>query len=74
LDDLQMETCLRIGHLVKQELKHGIISTMAEKTVDYEIADINLAGLGAQRIAWAAKEMPVLLKIRSRITEFLFMQ
>lgn len=40
-----------------------------EKTVDYEIADINLAELGAQRIAWAAKEMPVLLKIRERFAK-----
>ena len=40
-----------------------------EKTVNYEIADINLAELGAQRIAWAAKEMPVLLKIRERFTK-----
>ncbi|MDA0773075.1 MAG: adenosylhomocysteinase, partial [Cyanobacteria bacterium] len=42
---------------------------MMEKTVDYEIADINLAELGAQRIAWAAKEMPVLLKIRERFAK-----
>ncbi|MBT6843626.1 MAG: adenosylhomocysteinase [Candidatus Melainabacteria bacterium] len=40
-----------------------------EKTVNYEIADINLAELGAQRIAWAAKEMPVLLKIRERFAK-----
>lgn len=35
-------------------------------TDNYEIADINLAELGQKRIDWAAKEMPVLLKIRER--------
>ncbi|MDD9898159.1 MAG: adenosylhomocysteinase [Candidatus Melainabacteria bacterium] len=39
---------------------------MVQTAENYEIADINLADLGAQRIAWAAKEMPVLLKIRER--------
>lgn len=39
---------------------------MATETIKYEIADINLADLGQQRIDWAAKEMPVLLKIRER--------
>lgn len=39
------------------------------QTANYEIADINLADLGAQRIAWAAKEMPVLLKIRERFKQ-----
>lgn len=38
-------------------------------TINYEIADINLADLGQQRIKWAAKEMPVLLKIRERFTK-----
>lgn len=38
----------------------------ATMTENYEIADINLADLGQQRIDWAAKEMPVLLKIRER--------
>ena len=39
---------------------------MVQTAENYEIADINLADLGAQRIAWAAKGMPVLLKIRER--------
>ena len=42
---------------------------MTENTMEklnYEIKDINLADSGMQRIAWAAKEMPVLLKIRER--------
>lgn len=42
---------------------------MTENTMEklnYEIKDINLADAGVQRINWAAKEMPVLLKIRER--------
>lgn len=38
-------------------------------TINYEIADINLADLGQQRIKWSAKEMPVLLKIRERFNK-----
>ncbi len=34
--------------------------------IAHEIADIKLAKLGQQRIDWAAKEMPVLHKIRER--------
>lgn len=37
--------------------------------MNYEIADIKLADLGKQRIEWAAKEMPVLLKIRERFAK-----
>ncbi len=39
------------------------------KTLNYEITNIELAELGQQRIDWAAKEMPVLLKIRERFTK-----
>lgn len=39
------------------------------ETMNYEITDINLADLGKQRVIWAAKEMPVLLKIRERFTK-----
>ncbi len=39
------------------------------QTMNYEIKDINLADLGKQRITWAAKEMPVLLKIRERFAK-----
>ncbi len=39
------------------------------QTVNYEITDINLADLGKQRVIWAAKEMPVLLKIRERFAK-----
>lgn len=42
---------------------------MVQTTANYEITDINLAKLGGQRIAWAAKEMPVLLKIRERFAK-----
>lgn len=39
------------------------------KSIKHEIADINLAELGQQRIDWAAKEMPVLKKIRERFSK-----
>lgn len=39
------------------------------QVLNYEIADIKLADLGKQRIEWAAKEMPVLLKIRERFAK-----
>lgn len=39
---------------------------MTNATLNYDIANIELAELGQQRIDWAAKEMPVLLKIRER--------
>lgn len=42
---------------------------MTLTTEKYEIADIKLADLGRKRIAWAAKEMPVLLKIRERFAK-----
>lgn len=42
---------------------------MSTETLNYEIKDINLADLGRQRIDWAAKEMPVLLKIRERFSK-----
>jgi len=32
----------------------------------YDIADASLAGKGAQRIAWAAQDMPVLAKVKER--------
>ncbi len=41
---------------------------MTSQTIDFEIADIKQAELGRKRIAWAAKEMPVLLKIRERFS------
>ena len=34
--------------------------------INCDIKDINLAELGKQRIEWAAREMPVLRKIRER--------
>lgn len=34
--------------------------------LNYDIKDINLAGLGRQRIEWAGREMPVLKQIRER--------
>lgn len=33
---------------------------------DYDIADIQLAGSGTQRVAWAARDMPVLAQIKAR--------
>jgi len=42
---------------------------MSNQTLNYEIKDIKLADLGMQRINWAAKEMPVLLKIRERFAK-----
>lgn len=42
---------------------------MITTTTDYEIKDVQLAPLGRQRIAWSAKEMPVLLKIRERFAK-----
>jgi adenosylhomocysteinase len=37
--------------------------------LQYDIADISLAGLGKQRIAWADKNMPVLASIRERFSK-----
>ncbi len=37
--------------------------------MQYDIADISLAGLGKQRIAWADKNMPVLASIRERFSK-----
>ena len=34
--------------------------------MDYDIADIGLADDGEQRIAWAARRMPVLASLRAR--------
>ncbi|MGH7642813.1 MAG: adenosylhomocysteinase [Candidatus Dormibacteria bacterium] len=33
---------------------------------DYDVTDLKLAESGAQRVAWAARDMPVLAQIRSR--------
>ncbi|MGA7172028.1 MAG: adenosylhomocysteinase [Candidatus Dormiibacterota bacterium] len=33
---------------------------------DYDVADIKLAEAGAQRVAWAARDMPVLAQIKAR--------
>jgi len=33
---------------------------------DYDVADIKLAAQGDQRVAWAARDMPVLAQIRDR--------
>ncbi len=42
---------------------------MTTTTIPCEITDIKLAELGRKRIEWAAKEMPVLLKIRERFAK-----
>src|SRR5262245_27757294 len=42
---------------------------MANTTQSFEIADINLADKGQQRIDWAGKEMPVLKSIRERFAK-----
>jgi len=34
--------------------------------MNYDVKDLNLAGEGARRIAWAARDMPVLRLIRTR--------
>ncbi len=39
---------------------------MTTTSFEYSIADISLASLGAQRVKWAAQEMPVLKQIRER--------
>ncbi|MBI2324892.1 MAG: adenosylhomocysteinase [Chloroflexi bacterium] len=41
--------------------------TTITKTVAHDVADLTLADLGARRIAWAAREMPVLSQIRRRL-------
>ncbi|MDD4363966.1 MAG: adenosylhomocysteinase, partial [Atribacterota bacterium] len=35
----------------------------------YDIKDINLAGIGKKRIAWAENQMPVLTKIKNIFTK-----
>lgn len=42
---------------------------MVTMTQDYEVANIELAELGQKRIDWAAKEMPVLSKIKERFAK-----
>ncbi len=37
--------------------------------LNYDIKDINLAGVGKQRIQWAAREMPVLAQITERFRQ-----
>jgi len=37
--------------------------------INYDIKDINLAGVGKQRIEWAAREMPVLAQITERFRQ-----
>ena len=37
--------------------------------LNYDIKDINLAGVGKQRIEWAAREMPVLAQITERFRQ-----
>ncbi|MEN9234153.1 MAG: adenosylhomocysteinase, partial [Gloeomargarita sp. DG02_1_bins_92] len=43
--------------------------TATTKRVDCDVKDLGLAGLGRQRIAWAAREMPVLAQIRERFAQ-----
>jgi adenosylhomocysteinase len=42
---------------------------IATKPPAHDVTDIGLADLGARRIAWAAREMPVLAEIRARFTK-----
>ena len=41
--------------------------TTITKTPSHDVTDLALADLGARRIAWAAREMPVLSQIRRRL-------
>lgn len=40
--------------------------TLTYPNLKYEVKDLSLAPLGRQRIAWAAREMPVLKQIGDR--------
>lgn len=37
--------------------------------MDYEVKDITLSEVGAKRIAWAGRDMPVLTQVRARFTK-----
>jgi adenosylhomocysteinase len=37
--------------------------------MDYDIRDLSLAGRGRQRIAWAARHMPVLRQVRTEFAD-----
>jgi adenosylhomocysteinase len=43
--------------------------TVATKMPAYDVADLELADLGARRTEWAAREMPVVRKIRERVAK-----
>ncbi|HEY6537534.1 MAG TPA: adenosylhomocysteinase [Candidatus Dormibacteraeota bacterium] len=43
-----------------------MIEARAARAADYDVTDIQLAAAGAQRIAWAGRDMPVLAQIRER--------
>jgi adenosylhomocysteinase len=43
--------------------------TTITRTPAYDVTDLGLAELGARRIAWAAREMPVLSRIRERLAK-----
>ena len=43
--------------------------TVATKTPAYDVTDLSLADLGARRTEWAAREMPVVRKIRERVAK-----
>jgi adenosylhomocysteinase len=43
--------------------------TVATKTPAYDVTDLSLADLGARRTEWAAREMPVVRRIRERVAK-----
>jgi len=43
--------------------------TVATKGPAYDVADLELADLGARRTEWAGREMPVLRQIRERVAK-----
>jgi adenosylhomocysteinase len=42
---------------------------MSTSATDHDVADLGLADLGRQRIAWADSNMPVLTAIRERFAK-----
>ena len=43
--------------------------TIATRPSKHDVTDLGLAEAGARRIAWAAREMPVLSQIRERLAK-----
>jgi adenosylhomocysteinase len=43
--------------------------TVATKMLAYDVADLELADLGARRTEWAGREMPVVRRIRERVAK-----